>query len=241
MSFEKYERANKLIKESTKFKKTDINQAISLIKKAIETVEPDVDYSFHFKLARYLQIAGFSDQSFQVYQKLLLKKVNPDDVFLYNTNIYMIYFEICKFFYKEKKYLNYLNYYCLYLWNDCIAEAAKGHLNDIERLNFCLSDKNRFTESKNVTGCFKKLKKDSVKNDFIDRYYFFLTVHKDKFLNLYNISHKIQWIDSKKGNKYTPMESRPLRENNEYMKYYDMLNSIDFNRFYNDELGSLLK
>jgi hypothetical protein len=236
ISEDRYNYSNQLIKEATRYKKSDIERAISLIKKALKVYSPS-DYSYHFKLANYLSLAGKADEAFSVYA-YLLKNVIPDNVYFFNRNLETIYAEICKHLYKEKDYSKYIYYYCLWLWNNNIAHACQGHPNYKKILDNFLIDNNklRFLAPKQINNCFKKLNQEEIKSDFNNRLFSFFQLQMPDLKSLYNISYNIQWVEVKR-----PHENEPLCSSSKFMKYYNKLNSIDFHKFYIEQLGTLVR
>jgi len=233
---ERYFQASRLIKKATKHKKTDIHKAIALIREAIELYSSS-DYSFHFKLANYLQLAGRNDDAFSVYN-LLLAGLDPDDVHFYNRNSETIYSEVCKFLYKEKSYSDYLYYYCLWLWHLSLAHACQG-VPGYEEILKTLTNESllRFMAPKKIDSCFKKLNKAEAKPEFDDRLISFFKAYLPKIIKLHDISHRIQWEET-----HQPYENEPRSANSDFMKRYNELNSLTlkFHSFINEKLLKLV-
>ena len=111
-----YNKSQNLIKQSTKYKDSDIQKSIDLIHKAIE-IYPYKILNHYFKLANYYHKAEQKEKAYNIYHNLI-KDENPENVFKYQINLSKIYDKINVLHYRDKKYREYIIY----------SFAVHGHL-----------------------------------------------------------------------------------------------------------------
>ena len=163
---DKYDYSRKLIKQATSYKNSDIEKAINLIKKAID-ICPEKVLSDYFKLSNYYFIAEQKEKSYSIH-KDLLDSFNERDLGMFNMNKSQIYEKLCSLSYTDKQYENYLQNYCLWLYNSVIAFASQGRKVELENI-LKAENKLNFLSPSKVKGSFKKMKIETRMEIFNDK------------------------------------------------------------------------
>ena len=114
-------KVSELLKQSTGFKKTDIEKSILLIKEAIEL---DSSLSHYIKLVNYLSIANKKDEAISTYN-FLIEKYKSNNDFFNCRNRYQLYENYSKFLFKTQKYDEHIFYSCLSLFNELINRSEE--------------------------------------------------------------------------------------------------------------------
>ncbi len=197
-----FDKSRDLIKESTSFKKTDIQRSISLIEQAIQ-ICPEFILEDKFKLSGYNHLAGNIEKAYNILFDLLNEMKLSSTYTIYNMYKMQVYEKICTLCFKDKKFLDYIFYYSLQRYNTNLAIYTQGRRADYERgkENFDLFGASYSTK---INSCFKKLNKESNTKIFSDKFAEFFIFHKQDLLFILEKSHLALWT---KDYDITKMES----------------------------------
>jgi len=103
-----FDKSQKLIKKATSLKNKDINKAIELIYKAIDTY-PKKDLDHYFKLAGYHHKAGEKERAYKVLYDLLNDE-DIEDIFHYQVNLSKIYDKLTILLYRDQRFIEYIDF-----------------------------------------------------------------------------------------------------------------------------------
>lgn len=238
-----FEKSRDLIKEATSYKKSDISKAIALTQEAIN-VCPETILGDYFKLANYYHIASEIERAHDIFQSLLVG-LSKGDIGMYNMNQSLIYEKICAMAYKDKDYVNYLRNYFFWLYHRTLAFACQGRkeeligiLNNPTKLDYLAPTK--------VNGCFKKLGKLEVREDFNALVNEFLNESKGTFNEMVKKSYKAMFSPSnstyRMGESVGERGNRLLAKDQVFMKNYNFANEkTRIVKFFEEKLNAKIK
>jgi hypothetical protein len=133
-----------LLKKATTFKKTNIEEAILLIKEALKI---DPKYPCHDKLVNYLILAGKFDEAEEIITSLIQNVKEDDDIdnFSNRASYYAIYSELL---FKKKLYKEYIFYYCLSIFNRMTFDTLNEQLDSVKSQLKLLKNKEEMSDRK---------------------------------------------------------------------------------------------
>lgn len=121
---ELYSQANNLIRESKKLEDKDTEKAIDLVKEAIK-IRPDYLQYDYFLLARYLTKKGQFEKAKEIFDEML-KRIDINNIYFYNTVLSEIYEKECNLLYSEKKWKQFLRCYLSADYNKVLGLCSQG-------------------------------------------------------------------------------------------------------------------
>lgn len=155
-----------LLKKATSFKKTNIEEAILLIKQALKL---DPVYPCYDKLVNYLILANKFDEAEEIILSLIQKSKEPGDIdnFSKRASNYSIYSE---FLFKKKLYKEYIFYYCLSIYNRMTFDALNEQVDSVKAQLKALKDKEELTDRK-TNKAFQEMGMSASQDLFIKTFY----------------------------------------------------------------------
>ena len=165
-----FDRSRELLKQATSLKDADIEQAIALIRQAIETC-PEKVLGDYFKLANYIQKAGRHDDAFAVLRQLMPEE-GPDSHF-FHMNASEIEGKMALLLYREKRYKDFVWYKCSSAWNRAIGLSRLCRHAEIDHVPKMLADRY-------FSGAFKKLGREDDLQDFIYKFHSMIMENKEE-------------------------------------------------------------
>ena len=174
-----FEKSRDLIKEATRLKVIDIEQAITSIRQAI-AVCPDKVFDDYFKLANYIQLAGRPDESFGVFRKLL-SELNPSDYLFFNMNMSTIDERMSLHLFKETKYKDCIWYGSHSDWNLAVALACQGRFKEY-------LGRQKFLDGRNAKKAFKELQLSDRLDSFKDAFMSIVAANEPQLHRLSDLS-----------------------------------------------------
>lgn len=180
-----------LLKKATSLKKTNIKEAISLIKQALKI---DQKYPCYDKLVNYLILDNKFDEAELIILDLIEKsKENYNiDNFLNRAFNYEIYSD---FSFKKKHYKNYIFYYCLSIYNRMTFDALNEQIDSVKAQFKVIKNKEEFTDRK-TNKAFQEIGVSEHQDLFIKKYYEIL--NEFDFNSLYKL---VNYLTHKQANK----------------------------------------
>jgi len=240
-----YDKSQNLIKQSTKYKDSDIQKSIDLIHKAID-IYPYKILDHYFKLANYYHKAGQKGKAYKILHSLI-EEENSDNIFNYQLNISKIFEKLNVLFYRDKEYEEYirnslLSKYYFILSQACSAVGDVDFLKDDYSFLFSLSDKSKLGR------CFKYIKKENQKIEIENLLQEFYNSIKEKLIKMSEISSDIDYnstLDEIYDNEANPQdiqytEGYALKHNSEFMALYNDLNKNYIEKYIEDKIAPLL-
>jgi hypothetical protein len=238
---DRFDKSRKLLKQATALKKDNIEQSILFIKDAIN-ICPEKVLSDYFKLANYLFIANHKEEAYSIYFNLL-ENFDKKEIGMFNMNKSQIYDKLCTLSYKDKNYLNYLMYFSLWIYNTSIAFACQGRTEELANLLNSENKMNYLAPTK-VGGSFKKLKKEDQILEFNNLISEYLNNIREILTKMakkaYKLDHSNDADSYEFDETFGHRINRLLRKENNFMQYYNTLNSNEFEIFFENNLKPLL-
>ncbi|HAN79612.1 MAG TPA: hypothetical protein DCQ31_18550 [Bacteroidales bacterium] len=232
------EQSELLSKEAATLKKSDLNEAISLLTESIR-ISPFINWDDRFKLAHYMHLNGQITEAYEIYNRLL-ESLDPNNILLYNAAIANITEKICTRKYKDKEYKEYLFYYTYWFYNYVLALACRGHIDELSQM---LREKNKlqFLAPTKVEGAFKYLNRENAKDIFGFYISMYLSKYKNQLFLMARKSYSTEIMANRlEGNVLPETINRLLYKDEEFMTGYRQVNNNDFIAFYNEKLNPLL-
>ena len=171
---------SELLKKATALKKTDIEQAIQLIKNALEI---DSKYPCHDKLINYLIIANKLDEAEALIISLIDESKNDKSIISFHdrAGIYDVY---ANFLFKKMQYKDYIFYYSLSIYNGLVWDALNEQIINVKEQLRLLKSKEEFIDKK-TNKSFQELNSSKNQDLYLKTYY---NILKDfQFNKLYDL------------------------------------------------------
>jgi hypothetical protein len=180
-----------LLKKATSYKKTDIEQAISLIRQAL-TIDPD--YPCYDKLKNYLIIANRIDEAQELILNLIEESKDNKNLFNFSNRVgnYESYSGIL---FKKGLYKEYIFYYSLSKYNALVANALNEQKESINAQLTFLRNKEEFIDKK-TNKAFQEIGAFSNQDLFIKTLYDILKGFD--FISLYK---QVYYLNNKQADK----------------------------------------
>jgi hypothetical protein len=227
-----------LMKEATKYKKDDIDKAISIIRNAIEICPSCARFEGNFRLIKYLTIAKKYDEVQNAYYALLKGidlKINSEPFNSYSS----IYLSMSDYFIKEKNYFNAFYYSVLSYWNAVIRTAFAG---EEKHLDYLLSNQYEYPVIQKLIKKFKNIDTVITLNGIRN----VIRVYSIELKIIAKLYHKIQDSDKYLEPPYYENESynfrlsRIMNDNSEYSQCVKVVKEINFESEYDIKIKPFL-
>ena len=182
-----YDQANKLIREAKKLESKDTQKSINLVQEAIKIRSVYLQHD-HFLLAKYQTMLGNYDKAHEIFKEML-KKLDVDNVYFYNTILSEIYEKECNLLFSQNKWKEFLLCYLSADYNKILGLCAQGKgmtmldiiLDTTSFDDYFLLNKSRLIES---------LKNINAENDKEFIFTTYISYLKDIIEDLYYLSEK---------------------------------------------------
>lgn len=179
------------LKKATTLKKTNINDAILEIEKALKI---DPLYPCQDKLIKYLILAERVGEAENLIISLIEKCKDFNDVFNFSNRAakYEIYSDL-KF--KQQKYEDYLFYYCLSIYNRIVMDTINEQIEAVKAQLTVIKNAEELTDRK-TNIAFKEMGLSSYQSKFIQAFYKLL-----KSYNYHELYNLVAFLNNKQPNK----------------------------------------
>jgi hypothetical protein len=237
-----FDKSRQLLKQATSFKNTDINKAIALIEQAIDT-SPERILSDYFKLANYYHISDNTDRAYSTHQNLL-ENLDINDIGMHYMDRSQIFDKLCTLSYKDKYYEQYLHYYCLWLYNTTVAFACQGRK---EELNNIISNRDKldYLAPTKVNGSFKRLGKESSKQEFNDKLFEYFDNQQETLTKMADKAYEIDYSSNPEEFRFNESvgqsSNRLLKKEDKFMVAYKSYNTGQFDNYFETTLRPIIK
>jgi len=234
--FDKY---RLLMKDATKYKYTDIEKSIRIIRNAIKVCPSCARFEGFFRLIKYLAKANKHNEVIKEFQNLL-NKVNSDyfgEPYISHSEIYL---GMSDYFFKEKQFIDALYYSVLSFWNAIVRTSFIGKE---KHLKYLLSEQYNYPVINKILS--------KVQNVNSSKVLFIIRNIPGKYSDhLFHISRLYNATENSKifleppyydGESYSNRLYRILLKNNSFKKSVVIVKKIDFENHYNVKISPLLQ
>jgi tetratricopeptide (TPR) repeat protein len=228
-----------LLKKATSLKKTNIDEAILAIEKALKI---DPSYPCQDKLIKYLILADRVDEAENIINSLLQKCNDIKDVFNFSNRAvnYELYSDL-KF--KQQKYDDYLFYFCLSIYNRIVMDTLNEQIKAVKVQLNSFKNEEELTDRK-TNKAFKEMGLSVHQSKFIHTFYEVL-----KSYNYDELYKLVTFLNNKQPNKEQleiyAIENKKtdwlLWSSNEFHEQIQLFNEDTFIDKYSSYLKPILK
>lgn len=160
------EQVSELLKKATSLKKTDIEQAILLIKLALNI---DPKYPCYDKLKNYLMMANKEDEAEELTIKLIDECKGNTNLFNFSSRS-SNYESYSGILFKKESYNKYIFYYCLSIYNRLVWDAISEQIESVKAQLNILKNKEELIDKK-TNKSFQEIGASSNQDLFIKTFY----------------------------------------------------------------------
>ncbi len=240
-SDERYEYAQKLIKEATAHKKEDIHKSISLISEAID-VYPEGKIDFSYKLASYINLSGDKEEAYATFDRIF-NDLSVADYSMYNMHVASTFDKLKSVYFTNKEYAEYLRCFCYWLYNYIVGIASHGIEDQLN--NFLSSDDMlKYNAPKRNQSCFKKLGIENDMGTFNEKLVSYFKKINKQLIEYSKIAKKLEFViidgDINSSHYFNSLPKTKQELAHKFKARYDDFNGEDFSSFYKNEIEPLL-